>query len=733
MLPDWLPRWVDQISPDYKRLRKQTTRKYGLLTLVSSLVIVAFIGLFNYLHHRYYYGVRRRLRLRLVVLVNRPTPLALFWLLYSLALVVPECHHDLMFITKRLGRMAVSLMPFLFFLTLRPSPLPKTLYLNLVPVHKWVSRIVVLQSLVHTVLYTWSFIHTGTVWKIWHPKQIYGWIAMVAFIVIGATSLYPVRRRSFAVFYINHYVLSWVLVGFLYFHLRPPAKLAILLSVAILLFQAVLRLGRTLVVRLKVTNLSSNLKVVEFDRKLVRITSFWGYKPSLMPCSHLRIQKKYKNPFKNAFYRLFAPLAHPYSIASLPSDKSVVLVMRNTRFDLNEDDEYYITGAYDLECNMVLIHEKPSYQKLPAYKKWFFQSPSKKTILTTSNIITLSSQYTVSASRVLMIIGGSGISVALPLLRLFNIQGIPSKIIWVIKDVQDLRLFRHFKTIDINSIEVFLTSKTYRFESLRNNTLSLDDVLGDSEQGSYDTGATDFTSFGLSNSTVPDQDSQDALLAKRKRRSKSLSSAGSSSQMPERVSMGRSFKDILMDNLHLDTFSYDTDDDDIDGSNADNVSINLSSNTQNYMEEHALRRRKQLSRGYGSINFAPRSMTRLDSRLWKTNEEFKIPITLKPSDPRYAGMLKQLRLYKGRPTLGQDEFNWCLNHMCGLEEASTENLLERSNLLTHSGCKHVQSMDLDAVLEKVWVVGVGPLGLIEKTRLWAHENRLNFQEENFAI
>ena len=48
------------------------------------------------------------------------------------------------------------------------------------------------------------------------------------------------------------------------------------------------------------------------------------------------------------------------------------------------------------------------------------------------------SKLLVNAKRLLIVIGGSAISFALPILRVMNYHGIPTKIVWVIKDFRDV-------------------------------------------------------------------------------------------------------------------------------------------------------------------------------------------------------------------------------------------------------------------------------------------------------
>ncbi|GMM33425.1 putative ferric-chelate reductase [Saccharomycopsis crataegensis] len=829
-----LPGWVDEISPEYKRLRIAITRKYGWISFFSSTFILLCMAIVNYVYKTHYYAISKRLKkfyhshspVYGFIVNSRISQIVAFWSVYSLLILTPELNYDLMFLTKRLGRLAVTLMPLLLFLTIRPSPMPKNLYLSLLPVHKWVSRIVVCQSLLHSIFYTASYFHKQTLSKIWKKRQILGWIPMAAFLMIAITSLSPIRRKYFKFFYINHYLLTWVSVICLFFHSKPPANLATFLNVAVLIYQIYLRFTNTSLVKLQIIPLSPNLKVIEIAKSSIPEGRF-EFKHSIMPCSHLRMQKRYTNPLINWWYRFISPLAHPYTIASLPSDNSIVLVVRNTKFDLNNIDEYYITGTYDPDLEFVEFTEKrDDFISRPvnshhSFSRWFKDSPIKKSLLKNSNIVTLTSYYKVSASRMLMIIGGSGISVALPLLRILSIQGIPSKIIWVIKDIQDLRLFKHFKNIDVNAIEIYLTSKTYKFEHLRENILRLDELLFDKlddhennasvlpmisingvKDSDYDTREVDFTNFGATMPPVEENDLGDkhnyftVPIIRKTRRSKSLSSVDTPPCYDDlfkrkRLSGKKSIKDLITDRLNLDTFRKDhqenaDDDDDIQGSNADNVGINISKYSNNYdtkiKQERVLNKSKSISgnlltsdldtiSNYGSINHDDHEplLPRTSSKIWKTNEEFKLPIIIKAdraSNGQYASIVKQLKIYRGRPVLGQNEFNWCLNHFCtgtsenssintdfnAIEEEETSDLLHPPGGSSHyhqkrhvdrspsngshavvECCKDMGSVDLDEILEKVWVVGVGPEGLTKKAKLWARENRLNFHDESFSV
>lgn len=693
-----IPHWVDHVSPVYKQLRKSSTRKWGYVTLILSLLSMILLPLY----YRYSGSFRRWLtipasrKLRLVNLFSRHSStirIIIFWLAFTIAVTFPNTYHDLLFISKRLGRVSAALLPTVFFLTLRPCPLPM-LYLNLVGIHKWLSRIVVLQALIHALIYLAYFGHSGTIFKAYNVPNLFGWLALFGFFLIGLTSIFPVRRANYRFFYINHYLTSWAIIILIHLHSRPPAKLITALNGFILTYQIYLRFTNTSLVRISVKDLSDSLEIVDID--LSQISSAWyEFKQSVMPCSHLRIQKKFKNPFVNVFYRYFCPLAHPFSIASLPSDKSLLLVVRKLKFDLNNHDQYYITGNYEPDFEF-LSYNRYKYRRGTSTIKKFFSSLCAPPVLPVSrlsdSIISLTSRYEIAASRVLMIIGGSGISVALPLLRILSIRGVPSKIIWVIKDARDLLIFKTFKNIDIHSMEIYLTNRTYNFNTMDAGRLRLDKLFeridGETSQ------EVDFTSFkpraDTKNSTLdPSTPPLTPVNIQRRQRTKSMGSP--LSIKPGAVAKKRSFKDILY-RMHLDTNTDDDYDDNIQGTKADEVTINVSDSTEGKKDYGTTLNTQEITRSL------------------------------------YTGMVRQLKIFQGRPTLGSEVFDWCLNHICD------DTTLSTGLCLADPTCPHSNTYeDLEEIIRKVWVVAVGPPGIINKSRYWADNNNLNFHGESFAL
>lgn len=120
-----------------------------------------------------------------------------------------------------MGKVAVVFLPGVFLLTLRPLPLPHTLYLLLLQTHKWLSRVVIIQSSVHVILYLGLFQHRNTWVKAYKTANIYGWIALVVMLWLMITLLLRLRQINYKLFYTSHYLGSWILVIALQLHARP--------------------------------------------------------------------------------------------------------------------------------------------------------------------------------------------------------------------------------------------------------------------------------------------------------------------------------------------------------------------------------------------------------------------------------------------------------------------------------------------------------------------------------
>ncbi|TID15062.1 hypothetical protein CANINC_004733 [Pichia inconspicua] len=164
-----------------------------------------------------------------------------------------------------------------------------------------------------------------------------------------------------------------------------------------------------------------------------------------LPGCHIRLIDYDTNhsKFYNYLKHLAIPIQHPYTLASLPVDKKQKLVVRVGRYKLDDSKKYFITGAY--LPHLSFIQELPKLNSSSSIQVGNLNSLLVKTKL----------------KKCLIVVGGSAISFALPILRVLNYNGAMVKIIWVIRDHEDLKVLDYFQNYLINDdcIDIFITGK----------------------------------------------------------------------------------------------------------------------------------------------------------------------------------------------------------------------------------------------------------------------------------
>lgn len=229
-------------------------------------------------------------------------------------------------------RVCYAMLPVVLFLALRPSPLPNTWYLQTLHLHKWVSRLVVLVGLVHGGSYFTYFVQNDKIAKVFKFDNFLGVSALFLMIIMGISSLKPVRRRFYSVFYYIHYPFAWLVIILGCFHARPGVSLLTFWCVAVLLSQILYRVVTSQSTQFEEHRITSSLKVLTLPRALLPDFFYIG--------SHIRLSRP-----------LISPLAwitpsHPYTIASHPSEDSVRLLVREGSFKLKDQLQYSLSGPF---------------------------------------------------------------------------------------------------------------------------------------------------------------------------------------------------------------------------------------------------------------------------------------------------------------------------------------------------------------------------------------------------
>lgn len=259
-----------KLSKHDKLLRKFVTVKYAKLTFASIAVFIAVLLLLNILLPRVhrlrrgwpYYSSKEPSRafvlpLRFIVV---------FWAVALPYFLFAETRQDYLALVKRLGSVSVSMLPIVHFLALRPSPLPRMFYLQLLPLHKWLSRIFILIVIAHAILYFAIYVHLGKVRKLLITSNLCGLIACTLFIAIIFTSLKPIRRRFYNLFYSVHYFTAWVSLPLIYYHARITHAYVII-AACLLAAQACYRAFTSRHIKLPVQYISPSMFFISIPRE----------------------------------------------------------------------------------------------------------------------------------------------------------------------------------------------------------------------------------------------------------------------------------------------------------------------------------------------------------------------------------------------------------------------------------------------------------------------------------
>lgn len=386
-----------------------------------------------------------------------------FWSAVFLVLIFNETQYEFTYLAKRLGRVPVALLPPVYFLTLKPSPLPQTVYLQLIPFHKWLSRLVFLMVVAHALVYLYIYTIMGKLSKLLHWTNVVGILAFFGFVAMVLTSLKPIRRRFYnTIFYPTHYILSWAVLPCIYYHSACntyPYVYGCLGLYAVQMGYKVY-LSQT-EVRLPVQYISSSMLFVAIPREKLSKT-FQDY---YLPGSHLRISS---SPMLLTRLKSSLPLptcmkqkslsrgprpqgdvvssliqsTHPYTIASLPQDPFLMLCIRKTRFPIKLNKGYTIAGPYS------------------SIQSPFFNDIEKGLV-----------------KRVLFVAGGTGIAFCAPLMRRLINMGVPVKLLWAIRDMNDVQVLTHLglakAALENKQVEVYVTRAGQHVCSMKDRTAAL--------------------------------------------------------------------------------------------------------------------------------------------------------------------------------------------------------------------------------------------------------------------
>lgn len=378
--------------------------KYGYIVLLLSLIHIAYIYFSRRVYFKKWITTGRATSYKR--LVSTPdTALLIAWAVIILAL--SWYHFKLEAVNsfiKRLGRIGYVLVTLDIFVSLKPNPLPNVYYLELIFLHKWLSRLLVLWTLGHSIGYTSVWIQSNTFSKIFRVLNFLGVIAMSLFLLSTIVSLKPIRRRFYKFFFTTHLIIAWLVVGLIHYHARPGVALYTFLNASLFILQIAVKIWKSRdVVIDKTTASGSTLELITIPNYFIN---------QFPAGSHVRISL----PRANILTYLLP--SHPYTIASLPDETSIKLVVRMNNHNLKTHQIVSCFGPFPS------IHEN------------FYKT----------------------AENVVLIAGGAGISYTLGLYQqLSRNSSIKISMIWIMRNKADTWILDHF---NIRAIDIYITGKS---------------------------------------------------------------------------------------------------------------------------------------------------------------------------------------------------------------------------------------------------------------------------------
>jgi len=433
---------------------------------------------------------------------------------------------------------------------------------------------------------------------------------------------------------------------------------------------------------------SPNLALIEFPNTLIA-------KPASAPGAHIRLTN-YSSSLIVRIFKQLIPNYHPYTLVSLPQDRVQKLLIRKSNFRLYNGHRYLITGTYD--PHLLFLNYKQT-------------SLNKKFSL---------AKLHVDAKRILIVVGGSAISFALPILRVMNYHGIPTKVVWVIKDFRDVLVLKYFDgIIHGDDLEIFITGNEtiQELEQQLRNAYSYASNLSKKS-------AAPSAHYDLENEETP------------------LLGGAENAQM---VTLNRENQDEDVEIVVNSDDDNDGDDDDNSNCTRHEVtSLCRQSSPEQFadLDEVLGEDASSLEQGNNLDEFEVTNDTINTRRLSfrsSMNEPF-VPLSGYDSTDQVKSWVTEFkettrrlnvdkRIYKGRPKLSHRYYNWCINERFTQCSGPVED--ENHNLICCRDLPRNKVVQEDINAEKIWVIGAGPRQLVENVKLWSSENGLKFHEEAF--
>ncbi|GMM45215.1 putative metalloreductase [Pichia kluyveri] len=418
----WELNYVVQSVKRHSTLHKVNI-KYGYILFgLSCLFIIIRLSALQFYNKSWKRSGRSTSNLRISKLPLSIT-VSLVVLTIAILMVIKPHLEKISVLIKRMGRLSYTLTPLTIFLAAEPSWFPIDNYLNTLQLHKWISRIIVLLGVFHGIGFLIYYVVNNTLEKVLRPVNFIGVIIFILGIIM-MIFWKPIRNLNYKVFYVFHNIFFLTYITLTYLHARPGVGLFHFISIGLLFAQYIRKYlyVKDITITEIIENPGSDYKIIKFPKSLLP--------ESYLPGSHVRIGASKWSPFF-----IMLP-SHPYTVATTFENRDLLatLIVKNTKFQLQPFETYSIQTNFKSSIN-----------------ENFFST----------------------AENIVIVCGGSGISLGLVLFEFFKRsiiadgKDIKIKFIWITKDEKDLFILND---LNIQGVDVYITN------GINENILEQDEI-----------------------------------------------------------------------------------------------------------------------------------------------------------------------------------------------------------------------------------------------------------------
>ncbi|TDZ34957.1 putative metalloreductase AIM14 [Colletotrichum spinosum] len=344
------------------------------------------------------------------------------WFAWLLVLSVLETGEDYLHLTKRLGIIAVSQLPFQYLLALKSfSPIAKVFRTSHEELNKWhrvLSRVTLSLLGLHAMFYINFFVEKGILQRrLFAPVVFAGVVAFACMNIMTSTAAATVRRYSYRVFFITHLFGAFAIPPLVFFHARS-SRLFMAKAIIVFLIDLVVRRLRTVMAFSKLEAVpGTNLVKISASIPQYKVNAFRTRPGSHIYMSIPAAARPGSGPTSSDSL-LFEFMFNPFTVASVDDETGdLTLVARQLNGPLTQHLARFANSTSGSSGKVPLCIEGP-YGAASLHFEQLIGS---------------------SVDRVLLVAGGVGATFTVPIYQAI-IQDNPSakvEMIWAVRGAGD--------------------------------------------------------------------------------------------------------------------------------------------------------------------------------------------------------------------------------------------------------------------------------------------------------